>query len=98
MDATLVKREVLDAIDYTVTLGEDITDDVEFCFNAQKKSFRVITDYGLWVKHWGMELTFLGDKVWDGWIQILCLVQPWLLDMRNALKKLRESQSCALPT
>jgi len=92
MDATLIKREVLDAVDYTVTLAEDVTDDVEFCYNAHKKGFKVVTDYGLWIKHWGIDLTFLLDKPWNGWIQLLCKVQPWLIDLRNALEKLRESQ------
>jgi cellulose synthase/poly-beta-1,6-N-acetylglucosamine synthase-like glycosyltransferase len=92
MDCTLIKREVLNKIDFGVDLAPEIvTDDVQYCFKAHELGYTVVSDYGLWVKHWGFDLQFLCDKSWRGWIQVCCLVQPWLIDLRNSIKRMREA-------
>lgn len=92
MDCTLIKRNVLDSMDFNVDLSpEVVTDDVQYCFNAHEKGYTVMSDYGLWVKHWGFDLQLLENEEWNGWIQILCLIQPWLVDLRNAIKRMREA-------
>jgi hypothetical protein len=92
MDCTLICREVLNAIDFAVDLAPDIvTDDVQYCFKAHELGYTVVSDYGLWVKHWGFDLQFIIDNQWRGWVQVCCLIQPWLVDLRNSIKKMRQS-------
>jgi hypothetical protein len=99
MDCTLIKRDVLDNIDFSVGLTDYITDDVEFCHRAKCKSYRVLSDYGLWVPHWGFTLQFIPDSIWQGYIQVLCTVKPQLIPRRKMLDAIRNPQlkSLSLP-
>jgi hypothetical protein len=91
MDCTLIKRVVLDKIDYKISVSKEVTDDVEYCYHAHEQGFNVLTDYGLWVPHWGYHIEFLQDNEWQGWIQVRCWIQPWLPQMRNLIKRMRDA-------
>jgi hypothetical protein len=92
MDCTLIKHEVLDKIDYAITLAPAITDDVEFCHKARLNGFYVLTDYGLWCPHWGFKTQFLTDVVWNGYIQVICLRSPELRTRRIMFDEMRRQQ------
>ena len=91
MDTTLVRREVLDTIDFTATSSE-WSDDVEYCYKAQADGFKVMTDYGLFVTHWGFKLQFLQPAV-DGKLQVLATMQDAFSQRRKLMIKLREFQA-----
>jgi len=57
MGAFLVKREVLDNVDFFVPYGSTMTDDTAFCLKAREKGYKFIADFGLLVKHWGFDMT-----------------------------------------
>lgn len=91
MDATLVRRKVLDAIPFQCDAdrGEQgWSDDVEFCYSAQQKGFTVMTDYGLFVRHWGFDVQFLPPPK-NGWIQVRATFTSMLHQRRQLIKKMR---------
>ena len=57
MGACLVKREVLDNVDFFIPYGSTMTDDTAFCLKAREYGYKVIADFGLLVKHWGYDVT-----------------------------------------
>lgn len=53
MGTTLIQRNVLDDIKFTVPWGTEQTDDTTFCLEAGKHGYKCIADFGLLVPHWG---------------------------------------------
>lgn len=92
MDATFIRREVLEKVNFNIRPEKLLrSDDVEFCDQAMQLGFKVMTDYGLYVPHWGFNVQFLQPPQ-DGKLQILCSVTEPLLRRRALLKFHREMQ------
>jgi len=93
MDSTFVRREVLNENSFEIkaTLADSgWSDDVKFCSNAIEKGFKVMTDYGMFVEHWGFKIQFLQPPVnWK--TQILCSIETATMKRRMALHRWRET-------
>jgi len=57
MGSSIIKREVLDNVDFFVPYGSTMTDDTAFCLKAREKGYKFIADFGLLVKHWGYDMS-----------------------------------------
>jgi len=54
----LIKRELLDELDWFVPLGTSMTDDTAFCLKARSLGHKFIADFGLIVDHWGYKINY----------------------------------------
>lgn len=88
MDATFIRRRVLDKIVFTI-LSSAKSDDVEFCYKAQAERFKVLTDYALYVKHWGYRVEFFEDNG-KGFTQVFATMKPHMLQRRKLLDQWRD--------
>jgi len=96
MDATLVQRKVLDALPFQCNPErgqKGWSDDVEFCYAAYEKGFKIMSDYSLWVPHWGFDFQFLFPPK-KGWIQVRATFTSMLHQRRQLIKKMR-MQTCS---
>lgn len=52
----LIKRELLDEVDWFVPYGTAMTDDTAYFLKARSLGHRIIADFGLVVEHWGYNI------------------------------------------
>jgi GT2 family glycosyltransferase len=60
MGCTLIRREVLDDVRFTVPFDSEWTDDTRFCYDASERGYGCMSDFGLFVRHWGFDLDMVG--------------------------------------
>lgn len=62
MGCTLIRREVLDDVRFTVPFDSEWTDDTRFCYDASERGYMCMSDFGLFVRHWGFDLDLVGKS------------------------------------
>ena len=53
----LVKRELMDDVRFFFPRGTTMSDDTAFCLKARTMGHKFIADFGLFVPHWGYEVS-----------------------------------------
>ncbi len=62
MGATYIKRHVFNKQKFYVPYGTTMTDDTAFCLKAVEQGIKIVSDYGLFVPHWGFNVHFHGVR------------------------------------
>lgn len=87
MGLSLIRRRVLDKLMFMASpelIDSYWGEDTYFCKRADKLGFRIMADYGLFAKHWGFDLQFLGPPV-DGKLKVACNMRLPMLQRRKFL-------------
>ncbi len=82
MGSTLIKRHVFDALRFKVRRQR--TDDTDFCMRAGVMGYKILSDFGVVIQHWGFDLKILGyDK---DFVNVRLRLDDTMISRRNHLK------------
>jgi cellulose synthase/poly-beta-1,6-N-acetylglucosamine synthase-like glycosyltransferase len=85
MGTTLVQREVLDKVKFFIPWGTTMTDDTAYCVEAGKHGFNIISDFSLFIPHWGFDVKFVGVR--DGSMMVEVNFDQAMAYRREKLKR-----------
>lgn len=77
----MADRRVLDSVRFEVHGG--MTEDIDWCIRAGEKGYKIISDYGLMVPHWGIKFDILGIE--ENQIQVKAYVSNKVIWRRQEM-------------